>query len=113
MLPRWDQDGKNLRTEIYEGNIGSIGNPNGFPYRFARGFPYGNPYGNPYGWHERQQHHPYGLPFDHSVVHMWESGASFYEMHVDLRHMHFILKGGQTVAFYINRMASLTLSWQS
>ena len=45
-----------------------------------------NPHGNPYGRHDRQQYHPYGLPYDQNILHIYGSNHRFYGNSFGLRH---------------------------
>ena len=82
------------------------------PYRNSYG-NHGNPYGNPYGWHDRQQHHPYGLPYDQYILHVWRSDHRFYGNSFGLRHKHFISKGVMASRFISIEWGALTPSWVS
>ena len=82
------------------------------PYRNSYG-NHGNPYGFPYGWHDRQQHHPYGLPYDQYILHVWGSDHRFYGNSFGLRHKHFISKGVMASRFISIKWGALTPSWVS
>ena len=89
----------------YRNSYGNHGNPHGNPY--------GNPYEFPYGWHDRQQHHPYGLPYDQYILHVWGSDHRFYGNSFGLRHKHFISKGVMASRFISIEWGALTPSWVS
>ena len=84
----------------------------GFELSWSIRNPYRNSYGN-HGWHDRQQHHPYGLPYDQYILHVWGSDHRFYGNSFGLRHKHFISKGVMASRFISIEWGALTPSWVS
>ena len=62
---------------------------------------------------DRQQHHPYGLPYDQYILHVWGSDHRFYGNSFWPRHKHFISKGVMASRFISIEWGALTPSWVS